>query len=96
MPELSDLIVWLIVGGITGSVVGAVLAWKKEGFGFWKNLAIGLVGALVGGLIFRIFKIDLGLGQINVSAEQLVASVLGAFLFAVIFWLVRKSRAKKA
>ena len=95
MDLLSKIIVWLILGGLAGSFVGAILQRKKEGFGYWKNLLIGLVGALIGGAIFWVFKIDLGLNAINVSAEDLVAAIGGSFLFTIILWFVRKSKAKK-
>lgn len=92
MPELSKLIVWLILGALTGYVVGPILARKKEGLGLWKNIGVGLAGALVGGIVFRVFKIDLGLGQIAITAEDLVASILGAFLFVLILWILKKAK----
>ena len=91
---ISQLIVWLIVGGLVGTLVGRLVTFKKEGFGFWTNLGIGMIGALIGGLFFRIFHIDLGLGEIKVSFEELIAAFLGSLLFVVVWWLVRKFRGK--
>lgn len=89
---LAKVITWLIIGGLAGSLVGAVLQRKKGGFGYWKNLLIGLVGALIGGLIFWIFKIDLGLDAINVTAEDLVAAIGGSFLFTFILWIAGRGK----
>ena len=92
---VSQLIVWLIVGGLVGTLVGRLVTFKKEGLGFWTNLGVGMIGALIGGLLFRIFHIDLGLGEIKVSFEELIAAFLGSLLFVVVWWLIRTFRGKK-
>jgi len=92
---VSQLIVWLIVGGLAGTLVGRLVTFKKEGLGFWTNLGVGMVGALIGGMVFRIFNIDLGLGEIRVTFEELIAAFLGSLLFVVAWWLVGKFRGKK-
>jgi uncharacterized membrane protein YeaQ/YmgE (transglycosylase-associated protein family) len=38
------------------------MTFTKRGFGLWANVGFGMVGAVVGGLIFRLLDIDLGLG----------------------------------
>jgi uncharacterized membrane protein YeaQ/YmgE (transglycosylase-associated protein family) len=50
MPSLTQFIVWIIVGLIAGSLTGFLITWQREGFGLLRNLGVGLVGALVGGL----------------------------------------------
>jgi uncharacterized membrane protein YeaQ/YmgE (transglycosylase-associated protein family) len=89
----SLIVVWLIVGALAGSLAGMVVKRSKEGFGRLANLGIGLVGALVGGLFFKIFNINLGLRNIVVSFEDLVAAFLGSLLFLFVLWVVRKYRA---
>ncbi len=91
---LDDVIVWLIVGAVAGSLVGFIVRRKKEGYGRFTNIGIGLVGALIGGGIVRLFKIDLGLGNISVTIEDLIAAVLGSFLFLIVLWLIRKKLKK--
>ena len=86
------IVVWLIVGALAGSLAGMVVKRSKEGFGRFANIGIGLVGALVGGLFFKIFNINLGLRNIVVSFEELVAACLGSLLFLLVLWLVRKYR----
>jgi uncharacterized membrane protein YeaQ/YmgE (transglycosylase-associated protein family) len=92
--SLSDVIVWLLVGAIAGTLLGRLLRGRKEGFGTWTNIGVGLVGALVGGIVFRVFKIDLGLGQIAITAEDLVAAILGSLLFLLVLKMRRKPVAK--
>ena len=89
---LDQIIVWLIVGAIAGSLAGLVAKRSKKGFGTLSNLGIGLVGALVGGFLFRVFRIDLGLGSIAVSLEDIVAAFLGAILFLIVLrWLNKRA-----
>ena len=50
IPGIGEIIVWLIVGALAGTLTGAVVKGTKEGYGKWKNLGIGLLGAIIGGL----------------------------------------------
>jgi uncharacterized membrane protein YeaQ/YmgE (transglycosylase-associated protein family) len=95
---VGELIIWIIVGGFAGSLVGAIVMRKREGYGRWKNLGIGLVGAVIGGVIFKLFKIDLGLGELKISFEDLLSAVLGSFILIVAIWIIgrKSSAAKKA
>lgn len=93
--EISRVIVWLIVGALAGSMAGMLLARRREGFGRVKNLLLGLVGALIGGGLTRLFKIDLGLGNISVSLGDLVAALIGSLLFVAGVTVVQWIRARK-
>ncbi len=88
MNYLGPIIVWLIVGGFAGTLAGRLVTFKKEGLGRWTNLGVGLVGALIGGGLFRVFHIDLGLGEIKVTFEDLIAAFFGSLLFVLVWWLV--------
>ena len=94
--SIGELIIWIIVGGFAGSVVGAVAKGKKEGYGKWKNFAIGLVGAVIGGVIFNLFNINLGLGDLKITFEDLISALLGSFLLLVVMWVAGKKKKKKS
>ena len=93
---VGQFIVWLVVGGLAGTLAGMLVTFKKEGLGRWTNLGVGMVGALIGGLLFRIFKINLGLGELKVTFNDLISAFFGSLLFVVVWWLVAKFRGKKA
>ena len=93
---VGQFIVWLVVGGLAGNLAGRLVTFKKAGLGWWTNLGVGMVGALIGGLLFRVFHINLGLGDIKVTFEDLIAAFLGSLLFVVAWWVVAKFRGKKA
>jgi len=90
--SISEIIVWLVVGALTGPVIGMLVKRSRDGFGRWRNLGIGLVGALIGGFLFKLFHIDLGLGSFAISLQDLIAAFLGALLFLLIMAFILKKR----
>lgn len=78
MPSIDHVIVWIVVGLLGGGLAGALMTWERGGFGLWRNLALGLDGAFIGGLLFRIFGIWPGLDKIAISLRDVVAAVIGS------------------
>ena len=89
----SQIIVWLIVGLIGGTLAGVAVRWQRDGFGWWENLGIGLVGALVGGLLFRLFNILTSLDVISISLRDVTSAVAGSLIFLIGLWLWHKRSA---
>jgi uncharacterized membrane protein YeaQ/YmgE (transglycosylase-associated protein family) len=83
---LSKIIVWLIIGAVGGTLAGALVRWQKAGFGLWANLGIGLVGAVVGGIIFQVFGLLPGLENIAISLRDVVSAFVGSILFILGLW----------
>ncbi len=90
--SLQQIIVWLVIGAIAGSLAGMIVKRSKHGFGRFTNLGIGLVGAVVGGFLFWLLGIDLGLGNISVSLEDIIAAFLGSIVFLVLLRWAKRSR----
>ncbi len=84
---LGNIIVWLIVGALAGTLIGMLIKGRKKGFGIFTNIGIGMAGALIGGAIFRVLGIDLGLGRIAISFEDLIAACLGSLIFVFGLWI---------
>ena len=82
--QISDIISWLVIGMLAGSLAGMLVRRSKTGFGSVTNLAVGLVGALFGGIVVRLLKLDFGVGRIVLRWEDLVAAFVGSLLFIVI------------
>ena len=89
---LADLIVWIIVGLIAGSLAGMVVTASWEGMSRWTSLGVGMVGALIGGLLFRLFGIWPGLDSVAISLRDIVAAFFGSLIFLLILWIVRTMR----
>jgi uncharacterized membrane protein YeaQ/YmgE (transglycosylase-associated protein family) len=92
MPTIGQLIVWIVVGLIGGSLSGFLITWERKGFGLFRNLAVGLVGALVGGLIFRLLGLLPGLDKYAISLRDVVAAVVGSMLVLIAFWFWQRSK----
>lgn len=92
---LSEVIVWLVLGALAGSLAGIIVTRKKEGFGRYVNLGIGLIGALIGGFIFDLLNIDIGLANVSVSFEDLLSAFIGSFIFLAGLWYMLKLRKQK-
>jgi uncharacterized membrane protein YeaQ/YmgE (transglycosylase-associated protein family) len=90
---LSEIIVWLIVGAAGGTLAGALVRWQRTGFGWWTNLGIGLVGALVGGLLFHLLGLLPGLENIAISLRDVVSAFTGSILFLAGLWLWHRAQA---
>jgi uncharacterized membrane protein YeaQ/YmgE (transglycosylase-associated protein family) len=86
---IGKLIVWLIIGALAGTLAGRLMTFSKRGFGLWANVGIGMVGAVVGGLIFRLLHIDLGLGEIKITFEDLISAFVGSLLCIIAWRLIR-------
>jgi uncharacterized membrane protein YeaQ/YmgE (transglycosylase-associated protein family) len=79
------LIVWLIIGGIVGWLASIIMRTDAQQ-GVLLNIVVGIVGAVIGGLI-------LGRGNINnagLSVSTFLVSLLGAIVLLAIVNLVRR------
>ena len=92
---ISKIIVWLIIGALAGTLAGRLVTFSKQGLGFWTNLGLGMLGAVVGGGLFWLLGIDLGVGEIKITFEDLISAFVGSLLCVVAWWLIRKRPAPK-
>jgi uncharacterized membrane protein YeaQ/YmgE (transglycosylase-associated protein family) len=79
------LIVWLIIGGIVGWLASIIMRTDAQQ-GILLNIVVGIIGAVIGGLI-------LGRGNINnagLSVSTFLVSLLGAIVLLAIVNLVRR------
>jgi uncharacterized membrane protein YeaQ/YmgE (transglycosylase-associated protein family) len=90
MPSLSQFIVWIVVGLLGGSLAGIVVKRERKGFGLFRNVAVGLVGAFIGGLLFRLLGLFPGLDSVTISLRDVVAAFIGSLIVLAVFWLWRR------
>jgi uncharacterized membrane protein YeaQ/YmgE (transglycosylase-associated protein family) len=87
MPSIDQLVVWIIVGLLGGSLAGALVTRERAGFGAARNLGIGLIGAVIGGFLFRLFRLFPSLDKVAISLRDVVAAVVGSLLVLAALWL---------
>ncbi|MBN2304613.1 MAG: GlsB/YeaQ/YmgE family stress response membrane protein [Anaerolineae bacterium] len=88
--ELDQLVIWLIIGALAGSLAGWLVRGDRRGFGALGNIVIGLIGAVIGGFVFDALDINLGLGEIRITAEDLVAAFVGSLILLQVLAFLRK------
>ena len=92
--NIGQIIVWIIVGGFAGTLAGRTVTLKKEGLGRWTNLLVGMVGAVIGGEFFSLFKINFGLGELKITFEDLIAAFLGSLLVIFVWRMIAGTKTK--
>lgn len=84
-----NFVIWIVVGGLIGWAASVIMKTDAQQ-GLTLNVAVGIVGALVGGwLLAPLF----GTGTINqsdFSLSSLVVSLLGAVILLAVVNLLRK------
>jgi len=94
MPSLSQVFVWIAVGLIGGALVGRAVTWSVTGFGRWRNLGLGLAGALVGGLLFRLLGLFPQLDRFAISLRDIVSAVIGCLIVLAAIWFWERSKVR--
>src|SRR6478672_69761 len=75
---------------LAGTLAGRLITFRKEGLGRWMHLAIGMAGAVVGGILFELFGIDFRLGELKITFENLISALVGSLVCILAFWLYRR------
>ncbi len=92
MLSFDQFVVWIIVGLLGGSLAGLLVNRDRDGFSPVRTLGVGLGGALIGGLLFRLFGIFPELDRVEISLRDVVAAVIGSLLVLTGLWLWRLRR----
>lgn len=83
-----SFIAWIILGLVAGWIGSKIV--NKSGSGFFIDLILGIVGAVVGGFIFRMFGAH---GVTGLNLYSLVVAVIGAVVFLLIYHALFRRRA---
>ncbi len=84
-----DILTWLIVGLIAGVLASLVMG--GTGYGLVGDIVIGIVGAFVGGWLFRTLGVTSPLGGI---AGVILVAFVGAVVLLFVIRLIRRGSAR--
>lgn len=83
---VRNAVFWIVVGGLAGWLA-SIVARTNERMGCLLNVGVGVVGAVIGGWLFR----NLGL---PIPAGDFVGPLVMAFVGATVFLLALKLLAR--
>lgn len=84
-----SFLAWLVLGLIAG-FIGSKLV-NKSGSGFFLDIILGIVGAIVGGFLFSLFGAS---GVNGLNLYSLLVAVLGSVLVLVVYHSLVRSRSR--
>ena len=82
-----SIIAWIVLGLIAGFIGSKIV--NKSGDGLILDILLGVVGAVVGGFLFRTFGMS---GVTGLNLYSLLVAVLGAVIFLVIYHALFRRR----
>ena len=74
------IISWIVLGLIAGFIGSKIVG--RQGQGFWLDIALGIVGALVGGFLFSLFGVS---GVTGLNIYSMIVAVVGAIVVMLIY-----------
>ena len=78
------IVAWIIVGLLAGWLATQILGGRG---GLLYNLAVGLVGAIVGGFFFEKIRLEV----VPDFCGNLITATIGAIVFLLIWRAIRKA-----
>jgi len=76
---------WIVLGLIAGFIASKIVHGKGQGF--FLNIVLGVVGALVGGWLFRFFGET---GLTGFSLYSMFVAIIGAVIVLLAYHAIRR------
>ena len=73
--------------GLIAGFIGSKLV-NKQGEGFFLDIALGIVGAVIGGWLFSLFGMH---GVTGLNIYSLVVAVIGAVVLLLIYHAIQRA-----
>jgi uncharacterized membrane protein YeaQ/YmgE (transglycosylase-associated protein family) len=82
-----SLLAWIVLGLIAGFIASKLV--NKTGEGMLMDIILGVVGAVVGGWLFRTFGMP---GVTGLNLYSLLVAVVGAAVFLIVYHALTRRR----
>ncbi|HVT57715.1 MAG TPA: GlsB/YeaQ/YmgE family stress response membrane protein [Thermoanaerobaculia bacterium] len=86
-----SLLAWIVLGLISGFVASKIV--NKTGEGFFLDIALGVIGAVIGGWLFGFFGRS---GVTGLNPYSFFVAVVGAVALLVAYHAVRRGMPRPA
>ena len=81
-----SFLAWIMLGLLAGFIGSKIV--NKQGEGLMLDIVLGIVGAIVGGWLFRTFG---GSGVTGLNLYSLLVAVIGSVILLVAYHAVRRA-----
>jgi uncharacterized membrane protein YeaQ/YmgE (transglycosylase-associated protein family) len=81
-----SFLAWIVLGLVAGFIASKLV--NKQGEGFLLDIALGIVGAIVGGWLFGLFG---GSHVSGLNLYSLLVAVVGAIAVLFVYHVIRRS-----
>ena len=85
--EIETILLWAVIGLIAGWLASAVIG---GGYGVIGDIVVGVVGAFLGGILFRALGVAAPFGGI---AGTIFVAFIGAIVLLLLLRLINRARA---
>ena len=80
---MSSFLAWIVLGLIAGFIGSKIV--NKRGEGIFLDIILGIVGAVVGGYLFRLFGAS---GVTGLNLYSILVAIVGAILVLFVYHAV--------
>jgi|307.fasta_scaffold57881_1 uncharacterized membrane protein YeaQ/YmgE (transglycosylase-associated protein family) len=82
---VAQLLIWVVLGLVAGFIASKII--NRRGEGIILDILLGIIGAFIGGWLFRIFG---STGVTGLNLWSLMVAVVGAVVFLVVYHGIRR------
>ncbi len=89
----QQVITWVFIGLIAGLLAGLLV--RGRGLGFTTSVVVGLLGALLGGFLFTVLRIQVPPafnGGITLAWADMLVAFIGAVIILLLFGTYNRHR----
>ncbi|MCZ7546146.1 MAG: GlsB/YeaQ/YmgE family stress response membrane protein [Anaerolineae bacterium] len=85
--DLTNLIVWIIVGGIAGWLASIVMKTNRQQ-GLLIDIIVGIIGGFIGGLVLQLLGVG---GEVTgLNLPSILTAFIGAVILLAVLRLLRR------
>jgi uncharacterized membrane protein YeaQ/YmgE (transglycosylase-associated protein family) len=81
-----SILAWIVLGLVAGFIGSKVV--NKTGEGFFLDIVLGVVGAVVGGWVFHFFGQS---GVTGLNIYSLIVAVIGSIVVLLVYHALRRA-----
>ena len=82
-----SILSWIVLGLIAGFIASKLV--NRTGEGILLDIALGIVGAVIGGYLTSLLGFSAGTSGLNIPS--LIVAILGAVVFLVVYHALRRT-----